>query len=314
MRLVYHVVTADEIMRRNLVTLSPETPVLDGVALMLRQNISGLPVVDRNQNYLGVFSEKSCFRALSHMIEAAGQCGLLMPHVHEFMNRQVVFLTPEMDVFDAIEKLLARRISGAPVLDEDGRYLGIFSEKTAMTVVVHAIYDHVPSSQVARFMNVDRNRVIDGNDSLFRVSTLFLNTPYRRLPVIKDSHLAGQVSRRDALRAQYQLISGLDRVTQRALDTDEELAHFRHGRVGDYMDERAMTKDPSSDLLGIAEAFLNSPYRRLPVVENGKLLGQISRRDMLEVAVSLLRPEPEREPVKALYLSGVSHTIPPSLS
>ncbi|MBL8888731.1 MAG: CBS domain-containing protein [Planctomycetaceae bacterium] len=314
MRLVYHVVTADEIMRRNLVTLGPETPVLDGIALMLRHNISGMPVVDRQQNYLGVFSEKSCFRALSHMIEAAGQCGMLMPHVHEFMNRQVVYLTPEMDVFDGIEKLLSRRISGAPVLDEDGRYLGIFSEKTAMTVVVHAIYDHVPSSQVSRFMNVDHNRVIDGRDSLFRVATIFLNTAYRRLPVLRDDHLAGQVSRRDALRAQYHMISGLDRVTQRALDTDEELAHFRHGRVADYMDQRAMVKEPSDDLLGIAEAFLNSPYRRLPVVENGKLIGQISRRDLLEVAISLLRREPERETAKALYLSGVSHTIPPSLS
>lgn len=314
MRLVYHVVTADEIMRRNLVTLSPDSSVLDGVALMLRQNISGLPVVDHDRNYLGVFSEKSCFRAMSHMIEAAGQCGLSTPLVQEFMNRQVIYLTPEMDVFDAIEKLIARRISGAPVLDEFGQYLGSFSEKTAMTVVVHAVYDHVPSSQVVRFMNVDRNRLIHGNDSLLRVSNLFLNTPYRRLPVLNDNHLAGQVSRRDALRAQYQLITGLDRITQRALDTDEELAHFRHGRVRDYMDTQAMTKEPNADLLTIAEAFLNSPYRRLPVVENGKLLGQISRRDLLEVAVSLLRPEPDREIAKALYLSAVNNTIPPSLS
>lgn len=314
MRLVYHVVTADEIMRRNLVTLSPDASVLDGVAMMLRQNISGLPVVDHHRNYLGVFSEKSCFRAMSHMIEAAGKCGMVMPQAQEFMNRQVVFLNPEIDVFEAIEKLLARRISGAPILDEIGNYLGVFSEKTAMTVVVHAVYDHVPSSQVSRFMNVDRNRLIHGNDSLLRVSALFLNTPYRRLPVLNDHHLAGQVSRRDALRAQYQLISGLDRITQRALDTDEEISHFRHGQVRDYMDTQAMTKDPNADLLSIAEAFLNSPYRRLPIVENGKLLGQISRRDLLEVAISLLRPEPEREPAKALYLSGVNHTLPPSLS
>lgn len=313
MRMAYHVVTADEIMRRKLVTLGPETPVLEGIASMLRHNISGMPVVDRQQNYLGVFTEKCCFRALSHMIEAASQCGLLMPHVHEFMNRQVIVLSPEMDVFDAIEKLLSRHISGAPVLDEDGRYLGIFSEKTAMTVVVHAVYDHLPSSEVSRFMNVDLNRVIEGHDSLSRVATIFLNTPYRRLPVLKGEHLAGQVSRRDALRAQYNLISGLDRVTQRALDTDEELAHFRHGRIADYMDQRAMVKEPSADLLSIAEAFLNSPYRRLPVVEDGKLLGQISRRDLLEVAISMLRREPERETANALYLSGLSRTIPPSL-
>jgi CBS domain-containing protein len=199
-------------------------------------------------------------------------------------------------------------------VDREGCYLGIFSEKTAMAVVIHGIYDHVPGSQVERFMNLDRERLVDGRDSLLRVANLFLNTPYRRLPVLHEGQLAGQVSRRDALRAEYRLVTGMDRITQQAVDTDRELAQFRHGEVGDYMDRRALTKEPTTDLLGIAEAFLNSPYRRLPVVSSGKLLGQISRRDLLEVAMSLLRPEPVRESAKTLYLSAVSDSIPPSLS
>jgi CBS domain-containing protein len=314
MKLANHVVTAEEIMRRKLVTVRPETPVLDSVALMLKENISGVPVVDHNQKYLGVFSEKSCFRALTHMVEAAGRCGLAVPHVNEFMNRQVVFLTPETDVFAAIEKLLAKRISGAPVVDDDGCYLGIFSEKTAMAVVIQAIYDQVPGSQISRYMNLDRQRLIQGHDSLLHVASRFLNSPYRRLPVLDGGHLAGQVSRRDALRAEYRLVAGMDRITQQAIDTDEELANFRQGSVVDYMDRHALTKEPTADLLAIAEAFLNSPYRRLPIVSSGVLLGQISRRDLLEVAVSLLRPEPVRETAKTLYLSAVSHSIPPSLS
>ncbi len=313
MRPTYQVLTASEIMRKKLITLAPETKILDGVALMLRENISGVPVVDRDNRYLGVFSEKSCFRALTQIVEAAGCCGLSIPHVREFMNRHVIFLSPQTDVFEAIEQLLAKRISGAPVVDNQGVYQGIFSEKTAMEVVINAIYDHIPGSQVERYMNLDRNRLLEGDESLLRVAQIFLTTPYRRLPVLKDERLAGQVSRRDALRAQYQLVTALDRHTQQAVDTHEELARFRNGILADYMDQHAITKQPNADLLAIAEAFLNSPYRRLPVVEDGRLVGQISRRDLLEVAVSLLRPEPVREKAKTLYLSAVNDTMPPSL-
>lgn len=313
MKMANQMLTADEIMRRRLVTLSPETPVLDGVSLMIKQNISGVPVVDTDQRFLGVFSEKSCFRALSEMVEAVGRCGLPLPHVSEFMNRNVHFLTPNMDVFDAIDFLLAKRISGAPVLDELGDYCGIFSEKTAMEVVVHAIYDQIPGSEVARYMNRDSQRLVEGQDSLLRVAQIFLTTPYRRLPVLSGDRLAGQVSRRDALRALYQAVSGMDRITQQAIETNGELASFRHGCVADVMDQQAMTKAPNADLLAIAEAFLHSPYRRLPIVEDGKLQGQISRRDLLEVAVSLIRPQPVRETAKTLYLSAVTDSLPPSL-
>lgn len=313
MKMANQVVTADEIMRRKLVTMPPDTPVLEGVSLMLKQNISGVPVVDTDQRFLGVFSEKSCFRALSEMVEAAGRCGLPLPHVREFMNRHVHFLSPTMDVFEAIDFLLAKRISGAPVLDELGDYCGIFSEKTAMEVVVHAIYDQIPGSQIARYMNRDSQRLVGGADSLLRVAQIFLTTPYRRLPVLSGDRLAGQVSRRDALRALYQAVSGMDRITQQAIETNGELASFRHGCVADVMDQQAMTKAPNADLLAIAEAFLHSPYRRLPIVQDGRLLGQISRRDLLEVAVSLLRPQTVQESPKALYLSAVTDTLPPSL-
>ena len=56
---------AEHSMRRKLVTLSTDHNVLDGVARLLRDNISGAPVIDAQRNYLGVFSEKCCMNAIS---------------------------------------------------------------------------------------------------------------------------------------------------------------------------------------------------------------------------------------------------------
>jgi CBS domain-containing protein len=309
-------VSAGEFMRSDLITLRPEASVLDGVFRLLEQNISGAPVVDTNQRYLGVFSEKCCFEALTNLVAGAARCEQPVPKVEEFMNRRVVTLSPQDEVFDAIDKLLKNQISGAPVVDSQDRYHGIFSEKTAMQVIIGAIYERVPGGEVFRYTNLDRNRLIGRELSLYDAAQRFLQTAYRRLPVLDGERLLGQVSRRDVLRSEYQLALSMgDRIVA-ACGDDQEMARFRTGTIGDFMDRHAITKTPKSDLLCIAETFLNSPYRRLPIVENDRLVGQISRRDLLAVASRLIRPASsvEMEGAKTLYLSSVTDTIPPSLA
>ncbi len=307
------VITARDFMRRELVTLRPDSQVLDGVACLLKDSISGAPVVDEGNRYLGVFSEKCCIKALTEIVRAAERTGQKVPAVNEFMNRDVITIDPDCNVFEAIDDLLKKRISGAPVVDKQGRYVGVFSEKTAMQVIVAAVYDQVPGTIVSRYTNLDRNRLIDRDASLLEAACVFQRTPYRRLPVLDGDRLVGQVSRRDVLRSEYNIARQLDVSVLARCDTPGEAGEFRSGQVGQHMDALALVKGPGADMLEIAEAFLNSPYRRLPIVENGTLIGQVSRRDLLSVAAETLRPPRAPAGPQTLYLSSVADTVPPSL-
>ncbi len=304
---------AEDFMRRNLVTLKPETSVCDGVSRLLKEGISGAPVVDSSGNYLGVFSEKCCMNALTEPVDAAVGLPIHMPRVREFMTTELVTLDPNEDVFDAIDHILAQRISGAPVVDKSGRYLGIFSEKTAIQAVVSAVHDQVPGTRIDAYMNIDRNRLIDDDDRLVDVAHKFQETPYRRLPVLYGQKLGGQVSRRDVLRAEHRLVKEVESRAKRA-DADEQLKSLAISpALGQYMDTEALTAGPQKDLLSIAMMFLNSPYRRLPILDAGRLVGQVSRRDLLEAAAAILRPVPNRFSAETLYLSPLSESAPPSL-
>lgn len=53
------------------------------------------------------------------------------------------------------------------------------------------------------------------------------------------------------------------------------------GAVQDYMTKNVDVVDPEADIISIAELFITKKRRRLPVVERGRLVGQISRRDIL---------------------------------
>ncbi|HMO83801.1 MAG TPA: CBS domain-containing protein, partial [Lacipirellulaceae bacterium] len=63
----------------------------------------------------------------------------------EVMVTDLVTFSPETDVVRAVETLLAHRISGAPVVDAEGRFLGVFSEKCAMQVLLDAAYERLPT-------------------------------------------------------------------------------------------------------------------------------------------------------------------------
>lgn len=60
--------------------------------------------------------------------------------------------------------------------------------------------------------------------------------------------------------------------------------------VGDVMSTDLKTVDANMSIHALAEKFLRNSYRRYPVLENGNLIGQISRRDVL-IAIQRLREE-----------------------
>lgn len=116
------------------------------------------------------------------------------------MVRELVTVRPETDAYDAIALLLKHRISGMPVVDESGKLVGMLSERDCLKTLLDAEYHNMPTAKVKDLMTREV-KTITPDTGIVEIASLFLNAPFRRLPVLDKGRLVGQVSRKDVLRA-----------------------------------------------------------------------------------------------------------------
>lgn len=120
--------------------------------------------------------------------------------VRDYMAANLVTFKPQQDLLNAVYQLLENGISGAPVVDSLGNIIGMLSEKDCIKAALKAGFEQQSPGKVEDFMTRDV-KTVDADDSVMTVARLFIETPYKRFPVVDDNNLVGQISRRDVLRA-----------------------------------------------------------------------------------------------------------------
>lgn len=122
------------------------------------------------------------------------------PRVRDYMATDLVTLAPGMEINHAMQVLLDGRFSGAPVVDEAGRLVGVLSKKDCLKAALQASYWRDWGRTVADCMST-QVETLPAEMDIVAAAEALLASDYRRFPVLQEGRLAGQVSRADILRA-----------------------------------------------------------------------------------------------------------------
>jgi CBS domain-containing protein len=115
----------------------------------------------------------------------------------DLMKSDIVTVSPETTVGEAIDILLNFGVSGLPVVDREKRVLGIITEYAMLAIT----YDpKIVGDAVSRHMTKDVISV-DVDDRAQKIADAFILHRIHRVLVKKDGKLAGVISRRDLLKA-----------------------------------------------------------------------------------------------------------------
>ena len=122
-----------------------------------------------------------------------GEC--MLP-VEKIMTTEIISVNPETPIYEALDLLVKNKISGVPVVDQDMKVVGILSEKDVLKILLEKNTN--PKALVDDYMA--RNPIcFKETDSVIDLCKFFIQNPYRRVPIVRDGKLVGIVSRRNLL-------------------------------------------------------------------------------------------------------------------
>lgn len=133
---------AGDIMTRNILSVGPESPVVEAIGLMLDNHVSGLPVIDEAGQLIGILTEGDLLRRGEtgterhrprwvEIVMGPGRLASEYVRTHgrkvgEIMTREPVSVSPETPLDEIVELMERRRIKRMPVMEGE-KLVGIVS-------------------------------------------------------------------------------------------------------------------------------------------------------------------------------------------
>lgn len=97
-------------MNTNVISIGPEDSVMNGLYLMLQYNISGLPVMNKNKELVGIISKSDIYKKQNQKSE-----DLKSVKIRERMTQEVYTITPNISLYEAVDMMTKYGINRIPV-------------------------------------------------------------------------------------------------------------------------------------------------------------------------------------------------------
>jgi CBS domain-containing protein len=142
---------AMEVMSQKVITVTPETTIIEAARLLLQHRISGLPVVDEGGAVVGIVTEGDLLRRAeigtaarrSRWLELLlGPAHLARDYVQanarkvdEVMTRQIVSVVPHTPLAEVVRLMERHRVKRLPVID-DNSLVGVVSRADLVRALI----------------------------------------------------------------------------------------------------------------------------------------------------------------------------------
>jgi len=266
------------VAKRDVVQIPPTMTIMGAVKTMVRYKFRRLPVSDPGTNRLvGIVTVMDIVNFLgggekARIIENKHKGNLLSAineEISSIMEEDVITLTEDASIQDAIKKMIYENVSGFPIINDDNRVIGMISERDFVSLVANI----VTGKRVSDCMS--RDVVTVKPDSTVEVvAKVMISNDFRRVPIVHEGVMVDVVTTSDIVNY---------------LGGGEVFEKLVTGNMHEALDVPIkmisrgipITVDPDLDLGEAADLMIARDVDVLPVVLDGVLTGIITERDFL---------------------------------
>jgi acetoin utilization protein AcuB len=134
----------DKSMTTDVITVDPETSIAEACGLLTRTRIRHLPVIDKDGRLVGMVTDRDIRSAmpsilLSEETAAKEKKRIAQLNVKDIMTRDVVTISPMNTLEDALLLMQRTRVGAFPVVDRQGKLIGVISIRDLMRAFINVL-------------------------------------------------------------------------------------------------------------------------------------------------------------------------------
>ncbi len=310
-------VKVSEVMRREVATVRPDSPITQVIDLLLDKDFTAVPVVDAQGRVVGMVSDSDLLTrggmnvALS--LKRATDPGFVRElhealenpnrKVSEVMTRQVVTTRPEALLGQAARLMVDRHLKRLPVVDQEGKLVGILGRLDVLNTIaaVHLPEWHPGAHPVGEQVTVAEVMTrevptVHESATVEEIFELLVSSLHKRVVVvddqrhvvgiIADSDLISRVSR-ESWRSVVELLRARIPIARISGEARAHLQKLRAKSVSELMTRQVITVHERMPVASALALSAERRVKRLPVVDNeGRLLGIVGRTAMMRALLA----------------------------
>ena len=268
---------------KKAITITPNTSILEAIEVLQKFRISRLVVIDKNQNPVGLITEKDILRSLFPL----GSKPLGSTQVNDAMSKNLITVNKNSSIYQCAKLMKDNNISSVVVLRDDRSLEGII---TKTDLVFNFLIQETKSLVVSKIMS-ERVITVEPGDALYLVESILLNNKISRVPVVKNQNLVGIITYRDFIPAKIPNRLGVYTDPAELRDiwysphpnqfNANQLSYALTFRAEDIMTKNPVTIETLDDVSLAALLMYRYDISGIPIVRNSKLAGIITKSDIV---------------------------------
>ncbi len=254
-----------EIMTTNIITVDKDDSLKLVLDLMKKYNITKIPVTEVKK-FFGLVTDN----VIAYKLGSIRKRGVTASRLHasSVTEKKVQVISPDEEVKNILKSVGEPGPTMLPVVEKE-KLIGVVTKADLLPLVTNKNQLYSIMQKKVHTVNLD--------DRVVHARRIMITNNVARLPVLEEKKLVGIISDIEIALAFASL--------KKSFSLGRQKHHLDELLVKDVMRSPVVWSNPSMSIYDAAQLMLKQSVGALPLLENDKLVGMVTRTDLLKTIV-----------------------------